>query len=324
MKRTSRKSGFTLVELLVVITIIGILIALLLPAVQAAREAARRMQCANNLKQLGLALHGYHDIWSQFPPGASHFTTALSDWAAILPTNHGSFVVSLLPLIEQQNLYTACDFKINTDYYSKIGDKYVHETWIPTLTCPSDDTPQYWGGNPAYWSSAASTKSQKRATSNYATCLGSQLFSEPPGNYPGNTFGTGSVDHADTLDRSKISGVFSHLGWGAGINEITDGTSNTIALGEMRPRCSQHARDGWMHVNSLWNATSAPINCTVDLDAGINKDNWAMEQAFRSQHPGGCNFAFCDGSTHFLTENIDYMTYQKLGDRRDGLTIGDY
>jgi prepilin-type processing-associated H-X9-DG protein len=321
------------VELLVVITIIGILIALLLPAVQAAREAARCAQCANNLKQLGLALHGYHDVWQRFPLGAAHFDTA--DYSgAPSNNNHGSFLVGLLPYMELQNLYDLCDFKTNTDYNSVFsgGTQKIHETWIPTLLCPSDDAPKYWGGNPFTASgpmSGWSTAGQNRATSNYAASMGSQSFS----GILGNVFGTGLVSHGDTTAGGYISGVFSHLAWGASIAEITDGTSCTIALGEMRPKCSWHARDGWMHVNSLWNATSAPINYPTCPDEpaydAAHCDSpgpykWAYEQGFRSAHSGGCQFVFCDGSTQFLNENIDYITYQKLGDRRDGLPVGAY
>ncbi len=336
--RSGRCRGFTLVELLVVITIIGILIALLLPAVQAAREAARGMQCGNNLKQLGLALHSYHDVWGRFPLGAAHFTA--SDYSTAPSNgNHGSFVVGLLPYLEFQNLYDVCDFTTNTDYNSVFlgTTTKVHETWLPVLICPSDAPTQYWeGGNPFSMSGAPmapwSTEGQNRATSNYAASMGSQNF----GGVLGNVFGTGAAHHGDSMSARDISGVFSHLAWGAAIHEITDGTSSTIALGEMRPACSWHARSGWMHVNALWNATSAPINYPTcpnepgydaahcDTASATSFYKWGYEQGFRSAHPGGCHFVFCDGSTHFLSENIDYMTYQKLGDRRDGYPAGDF
>jgi prepilin-type N-terminal cleavage/methylation domain-containing protein len=320
--RPLKREAFTLVELLVVIAIIGILIALLLPAVQAAREAARRMQCANNLKQLGLALHNYHDVHKQFPLGAVHhqpyaFGTPSND-------NHGSLLVALLPFIEQQNLYDNCDFTTDTMFNSTIsGGQKVHEVWVTAYLCPSDGGQDYIAnGNPLY----PSTTGLKLATSNYAASMGNQWFS--PCAFGANMFGTGSAIHGHNEDGSLISGVFSHTAWGASIADIRDGTSNTIALGEIRPSCSWHARDGWMHVNSLWFATTCPINYNncenepdYDPSCAPAGGAWSCDMGFKSRHTGGCQFVLADGSVHFLSENIDYDTYQRLGDRRDGQVI---
>jgi prepilin-type N-terminal cleavage/methylation domain-containing protein/prepilin-type processing-associated H-X9-DG protein len=333
--------AFTLVELLVVIAIIGILIALLLPAVQAAREAARRSQCSNNLKQLGTALLGYHEVAHRFPYGADIGDSTTWVPSQRSPRHHGSFLVPLLPYLEQQQLYRCCDFTKDTFFESKIaGNAFVCQQRLSVLTCPSDDSPKDWGGNQLYWGSPVSTQNLNVGISNYGASMGSQLFASP---YAGNVFappeytapGTGGAWHGHDISGTAISGVFSHLRWAARIRDIRDGTSNTIALGEVRPRCSWHVRDGWMHINSLWIATSAPINypsCPGEpgFDA-VNTDingnwygKWGCEQGFKSRHPGGCQFVFCDGSVHFLSENIDYMTYQKLGDRRDRKVIGEY
>jgi prepilin-type N-terminal cleavage/methylation domain-containing protein/prepilin-type processing-associated H-X9-DG protein len=349
------KSGFTLVELLVVIAIIGILIALLLPAIQAAREAARRSQCGNNLKQLGMGLQSFHQVYNRFPYGSDVGDLNVAWMSDICPKNHGSFIVRLLPYIELQSLYKFCKFNSDTFYTSKMGSGgpattgtsgLVCQQWLPVLTCPSDDPPQKWGGNPLYWGSASSNKNINPAISNYGASMGSQLFAAP---YAGNVFagfdavhqiryppqGTGASWHGHDITGKEISGIFSHLRWAAGIKDISDGTSNTIALGEVRPKCSWHVRDGWMHINSLWIATSAPINypsCPGEpgfdaVNTDVNQNwygKWGCEQGFKSRHKPGCHFAFCDGSVHFLNENIDYMTYQKLGDRRDHQPTGEY
>ena len=319
--------GFTLVELLIVIAIIGILISMLLPAVNGVREAARRTQCANNMKQIGLALQAYHESRGQFPPGSgmgggfAYNTPGVGN-----PLDRGSTLVYLLPFLEQQALYDACDFTQETFHNSFLADGTpVYEVWVSSYLCPSAQGAEYVPNGDPYWQD---TDGLNCALSNYGLSMGSQTFQSCFGD---DFFGTGPAGHGQSNNPSEISGVFSSFRWAASIKDIKDGTSNTIAMGEILPDCSWSARDGWMHVNSLWFATNCPINspATCEGEPGYDAScaapgQWACEMGFKSRHPGGAHFVFCDGSVHFLTEDIDYRNYQRLGDRRDGEVVEEF
>ncbi|HIF00922.1 MAG TPA: DUF1559 domain-containing protein [Fuerstia sp.] len=335
-----KRRGFTLIELLVVIAIIAILIALLLPAVQQAREAARRTQCKNNLKQLGLALHNYHDVYGQFAP------TVFNTIGAVGPTwstsSRGSYLVRLLPYLDQAPMFQALDFSLvgapwgplnfegQVDGNGKLYRDYV----LPAFICPTDPS---------------IAKDGHGAKTNYALSMGNQRMSPWTDNpwgtcldYPGNDLGNGPAGHGNTAASHSISGFVSRLNWACKMRDLTDGSSNTIAGGEIRPQCGDHTRNGWFHFNSLWVATTAPVNYPISCvreDSDWNKSladakpgrgpcnhwrNWSTSQGFKSRHTGGAQFILADGSVHFISENIDYMLYQRLGDRRDGETIGEW
>jgi prepilin-type N-terminal cleavage/methylation domain-containing protein len=347
MKRHTNKSGFTLVELLVVIAIIGILVALLLPAVSAAREAARKMSCGNNLKQIGLALRTYHNTYNSLPILGNYFWGRQSNngltWT---DSSHGSQITKLLPFLEMDPLYKQLNHQTVGRRQSGWGATWVSNfettptlgsqlryTWselIPVLICPSANVDPYTDHTDPAFAPAITT---------YGPSLGSQL--NPSQNnwcpeYHGNLFGTGPAGHGNDARGMRISGVFSRGAWASRFRDVTDGESQVIAFGEMLPHKGDHLKNGWMHHNSLWVITSGPINHPVNGlgEPGFNQlnatypgcshwRNWATSQGFKSQHKGGAQFVLVDGSVQFLSDNIDYVTYNRLGDRRDGGPLGE-
>jgi len=306
-----------LIELLVVIAIIAVLIALLLPAVQQAREAARRSQCKNNLKQLGLAMHNYHDSFNRLP------STIFVNWSS---DEKASYFTRILPYIDQSPLYNKINFAaVTVDGQSDpaTGQPFYLSV-LPVLICPSDPSPTIQNG---------------RAKSNYAASMGATQMpsnSGCPGYQSGGSqfnTGNGGGGHGNTDDSNQVSGPFSRVRYGARIAEITDGTSNTILMGEIRPNCGDHTVNGWLHFNSVWVATSGPINYPISCygepavpnATACNAVNaWNTSQAFKSKHVGGAHFVLGDGTVRFISENINYVTYQALGDRRDGTVVGEF
>ena len=320
------KRGFTLVELLVVIAIIGILIALLLPAVQAAREAARRMSCSNHLKQIGLAVLGYDNAIKTLPPGAYWHTYDTK-------VNKGSVLVHLLPFIEQQHLYDAIDFSqpnIDIQVYLKVvsgNDKVIGNNIIPTYQCPSDNHSgtMLIPGKPADGIPAG-----EMALHNYSASRGSAGVSNNRYCSCSHPFGSFALESYDNADKKGIfPGPFSRRGLPVKLSEISDGLSKTIFFGEVRPLCSWHNGNGWATSNNGngYCTTMIPINydtCHPQNSSvpGCNKlCNWNTEAGFKSAHPGGAQFLFGDGSVHMLDEDIDHMTYQYLGAKADGNPI---
>lgn len=344
------RTGFTLVELLVVIAIIGILVALLLPAVQAAREAARRTQCVNQMKQIGLACHNYHDINGAFPVG--------NFWG---PTEGGvedhawqSWFIPFLPQIERQALYDQIDLRYDMAEQSRNAENLpIAQTQIGELLCPSDAyssaelfTEEIYissGTSPpvsqvSYASSVGDYQAVPGANLLSDTGLGMPFVDENgdcKGDYPpfGNQFynpdftgagcgGLGPGTGNPIYSRPKqIRGVIGRFSWAASFRHITDGTSNTFMAGE--------CIGAWSVLQNFpfqsFATTSHMINSgNVELLSGgyetlrpelPNRPEWGFSATFRSLHPGGANFVNCDGSVSFIQDTIDHFTYMARASR---------
>jgi prepilin-type N-terminal cleavage/methylation domain-containing protein len=308
-----RRHAFTLVELLVVIAIIAVLIGLLLPAVQKVREAAARVQCSNNLKQVGLACHSYHDANGQFP------TSTLYKPATDPTAPNWSFLARLLPYIEQQNLYSQANIPANTIVQSQAQLAYQ----VKTFLCPSDPVSNQgprggdrcvggvpagltnikgvsganWGGGPvgsaAWWGTDSQWVNPDRT-----------------GNYNG-------MRHGDGIFWDQF--IFLGETPAVRITDVTDGTSNTFLLGEAL--ASQCEENGWAH------AFDALATCALDPNvkradgSAYDPEDWPNTMGFGSLHPGGVQFALADGSVHFISRDIPRTVYRALATRAGGEVV---
>lgn len=309
-KKCSRTNGFTLIELLVVIAIIAILVSLLLPAVQQAREAARRTQCRNNLKQLGIALHNYHDVHRRFPPSGQWSVDSSDQLHA--PTAGRSWMFHLLPYLEKSNLSA----NVSDIFMSSQDPVSSHN--MASFNCPSDPnsdaSPDFFG--------------QKMGTTNYLGNSGHR--------------GLGSTTRFyNCLAIPDLSTGAFHRG-GVAIRDITDGTSNTLQVGE---RGVITGFGGW----GLWNY--GLVGCAPGLgDVVLSHDNWehfasgaglnfiggfrAPESAsdpagddifhWWSYHSGGGLFLLADGSVRFLSYSTSYDVMDNLHQRADGQVLGEF
>lgn len=339
--RNSRKRGFTLIELLVVIAIIAILIALLLPAVQQAREAARRTQCKNNLKQIGLAMHNYHDVHLTFPIGSSVRWSATG--AAVANAEGWGWGARILPYIEQAPLFTSLEVG-GLSLEAKLaqespGGSVALDAIFPSISayqCPTDTTgPRLKAG-------------MVRQTFDG---LGNTVaaWQPPTSNYIGST-GLAEVAIPNNLSDARPRGVFYNDSK-VKIRDITDGTSNTFMVGEREERCGAGSWIGNRNPNGngTLGGDYALGRAYQVINDPISTGSVNCTDGFSSKHTGGAQFLFCDGSVHFLSENLDFDLqsainrtgipnifpddfndfssigiYQKLALINDGLTLGEF
>ncbi|PQO34661.1 DUF1559 domain-containing protein [Bremerella cremea] len=308
MKSTKEvRHGFTLVELLVVIAIIGVLIALLLPAVQQAREAARRMQCSNNHKQIGLAMHNYHDTYNSFPAG-----TYGCCW--------GTWQVSILPYVEQNNLYE--NYNVDDKYgsaprYGSTENLDVTSQRLEAFTCPSDTPNAPLGTAPLAITSH-----------NYAANYGNTGYAQQA-NLNGEVFGGAPFEY--------VSGGSNEY---YGFKDIVDGTSNTLLAAEVLQGQSRDLRGfTWWGDASSFTAYLPPNASEPDriysssycnslpqlnLPCDVSTSSAPTMFAARSRHPGGVQVTLCDGSSRFIAETIRLDVWRYLATTRGREVVSEF
>jgi prepilin-type N-terminal cleavage/methylation domain-containing protein/prepilin-type processing-associated H-X9-DG protein len=326
MKRSQTRRGFTLIELLVVIAIIAVLIALLLPAVQSAREAARRAQCVNNLKQLGIALHNYHDVVGAFP--TSFWRNTLNPDGTLDKNNRHSWFSMILPYIEQTNVYNAMNFSLAVGgSYSIPGSPAVANcgrinataamTPINTLMCPSDPSPII--STIARVDQGVGPNNNSGPKLCYAGNLGDNHNDDPNWwTFPNLPF---ARDKGYGEDRTQ-TGIMCRSGGTTSMRDVTDGLSNTFAAGEtLYETCDWWT---WANPNGSTCGTSCPLcymrvtQHAADANSAVDSRNWRVGFGFRSMHPGIVNFLFCDGSVKGLKCTTNRVTYRALSTRNMG------
>ncbi len=303
------QGAFTLIELLVVIAIIGILLGLLLPAVQKVREAAGRISCANNLKQFGLAVHNYHGVYQSLPP------------ASLGGDGEASWAVVLLPFIEQDNLYRQWNLNLRYTYYrepaSVVGSQvkiyYCPSRRGPPLLSVTGDARPPWGGYPG-------------ALGDYAANGGNStaIWDDP-------RQGDGVLLYADTTFGPNDT-VASWRSMTA-FKDVTDGLSNTLLIGEKHVLINSFGQEA-AGDNSIYNGDDIRTIVRVagrQLPGPIDRplaasptDSYRPDERFGSYHPGVCQFVLCDGSVRLIANAVDLDTLTRLAVRNDGLPLGDY
>lgn len=292
------RGAFTLIELLVVIAIIAVLIGLLVPAVQKVREAANRMQCANNLKQLGLACQSHHDSKGTFPPGG------ITEGYCCATQSKTNWAIEILPFIEMDSLYKRYD---QNSFNEAAANQFVREQPVKTYTCPSDASV---GGNVLIKPASGPGSGLNYMPGSYRAVSGRANITAPLGWW----------DNGEGLALPTTYKGAMHTVWAAqGLNperisNILDGTSNTLLVGEYQTRTIPERRTFWAYTYTSYASSSVhPASHTYlndftrceTISAQQGLDNRPCRRAFGSFHTGGSNWALCDGSVRFIPQSVD-------------------
>jgi prepilin-type N-terminal cleavage/methylation domain-containing protein len=348
-ERSAAERGFTLVELLVVIAIIGVLVALLLPAVQAAREAARRMSCSNNLKNIGLAVLNFEN-------SSKHLPVSISRWPEDIDINTGQWIgpnngkmavgnggpgyngkgwiVDILPQLEQPQMHDLItanykgDFSIyNANLGSGMANNKIKEivaTQLPVLTCPSDASAVV-SEDQYHW--VTSSTKRATATTSYKGCLGDSAVTD--GNHRGDVnasthtgfpgFGSGPDCH----NAAQCNGLIWRVNYfePVALKTISDGQSNTFLAGESVVEQDFHSAAYF--ADGSWASCGIPLNFFRIgwTPEDIRAIDWFDMRGFKSVHPGGAQFVMADGSMHYVSEGIDSAVYKGLSTRNGGEVV---
>ncbi len=316
------RSAFTLIELLVVIAIIAILIGLLLPAVQKVREAAARAKCQNNLKQMGIALHAYHDTFNKLPPGAEGAVFPVPGTVPVTTIAGTGWTVYILPQIEQNAVYQLYNFSLA---YNNAANLAVGNIKINTYQCPS--------GSPLLSGNGSEVANgQTNNSTHYYGVMGPAGPTNPTINTLNGTPYSYTVGSANTNGAWSAHGMLSHFQHTTGsvstnrivrLTDVTDGTSNTLMVGEISiqipsttPVTINHYRS-WIRGNNggsgITKCVTNPINSTF-----YNGSTNFNEISFSSNHTNGCNFLNGDGSTRYLPQTIDLAVYKAIASMSSG------